>query len=381
MIALNPGCLLPAYDKKRWQAHRWRGGDVYPNALVCPRTRLMPFQCYYSGAAPSVKVFELVSMQDDSTVVSLTNELTVDVKSDGSGYWVTWMANEELSTVPDCGYYYPRWTLDGEITYFEVLELRDLCGFNSAKLSLNLDLCSADGTDVEIPFVIDIYSAPGYVFTLERRSIGWEAIAANVSTYQHTETQALEEMEYRLVITNVCGDILTVNYLVTWDSADPCATLAIEETSRSTNNANAGQYPTWRITANNAGADKANVLYQTGFTQYYYILSPVFDVTGTEREVQKTVNGFGEETIRFSRTVVRPVMEFPDVPDYAISFLSRLGDISGVVFEDAVTGNGFEIEESDFETRRAGAFHNVGRLSFKAEQESFTGCQQNFELA
>lgn len=380
MIPINPGHILPCYDERRWQPHRWRGGDVYPSAPLAPRTRLIPFQAWFAGPEPSVKVFQLVDPSNDGNVIELTNDINIDVKGDGSGFWATWFANETLSTIPDCGYWYPRWTFDGTEYNFHPLQLADLCGFEDALLEIAAEGCAEAAGTLTIPLAVTIYAGPRSVFVVERYNIGWSVIASNDTSFTQDEATALEEADYRIVMTSECGTILTVTYHVTWDSADACNTLAIAETSRSRNTANAGTFPAWRINANNGTSDKANVLYQTGYVQYYYVASPVIDTHLIDREVQKTVDGYGNETRRFTRTVARYAIEFADVPDCAIPFLSKLGDMQNVLFEDAELGDAFEMEDCEFEVRRVGAFQNIGRITFTAEIEAFSQCQQNFEL-
>jgi len=93
------------------------------------------------------------------------------------------------------------------------------------------------------------------------------------------------------------------------------------------------------------------------------------------------VNGYGDEVTRFSRTVARFRLEVSDLPDYAIPFLSKCGDLDTVIFEDTVEGYAVIMKNVFFEFRAQGVGLNIGVFKFDAEVEAFSGCQPNYELA
>ena len=69
------------------------------------------------------------------------------------------------------------------------------------------------------------------------------------------------------------------------------------------------------------------------------------------------------------------------MPDYVLGFLSKVGDLSSVILEEAETGRTITMENVTFESRRQGALLNIGIITFDAEIESYSGCQEDFELA
>lgn len=126
--------------------------------------------------------------------------------------------------------------------------------------------------------------------------------------------------------------------------------------------------------------DKGNVLYQEGYTQHLYI-SPIWDTPEVRREVQTDVNGNGDTVRTFSRTIEQQKFEFPDMPDYVLGFLAKVGDLSSVILEEAETGRTVTMENVTFESKRQGALLNIGIIAFDAEIESYSGCQEDFALA
>jgi hypothetical protein len=112
-----------------------------------------------------------------------------------------------------------------------------------------------------------------------------------------------------------------------------------------------------------------------------YIPEPVWDVPVIERAVEVSVNGSGNETTRFSRTVERKRFEFADMPDWALGFLAKCGDLDTIAFSDIVVPDSFTMTNVQFENRRQGAALNIGALSFDAEIETFAGCLEDYTLA
>lgn len=139
--------------------------------------------------------------------------------------------------------------------------------------------------------------------------------------------------------------------------------------------------PVYRFSFYNQ-TDKDNVLYQDGYKQYFYPTRWAWDRPVIDRETTITVNGYGEKTVEFSRTVERFRMEVADVPDYAIGFFAKAGDLSSVTFQDVgATIGAVQMDNITFEHRPQGQGLNVGVFTFDAVSEAFNGCQENFELA
>ena len=129
--------------------------------------------------------------------------------------------------------------------------------------------------------------------------------------------------------------------------------------------------------------DKDNVLYTAiSYHQFFYTVRWAWDRPKVDRESQIEVDGNGKKTTLFSRTVARFRLEVSDVPDYAINFLSKSGDLDGVQFEDfdgaiAVV----PMENITFDSRPQGVGLNIGIFEFDAESEAFNGCQPDFVTA
>ncbi len=392
MIPANPGNLLPFYpvgysgNDLRWQRHRLPGQDVVPYGLPCPRTRLLPFQMTLEVASITVTAFALFNPEDDSEVVNLDTAL-LEVETDGARSWVTWKADTNLDVTPDCGYWYVflNFGANGQFVS-EVLDCRDFCGFETIGLQVQADSCAVE--DPVIQFVLEaaIEAGIGTTYVIQRKTgMTWDTIATNDDVTVQ-ETLANETREYRIVATTVCGLAITQSYVATWDSADGCATLDLGTATTSTNEAGIlSTGPVWRLKFDNA-TDKANVLYQTGYEQYLYLPTVIWDVPEIERETDIKVNGEGTEIKRFTRTVERRGFETPDVPDYVIGFLTKAGDLATVTFEDAKLADAlvqvsFEVENLTFVSpERQGPALNIGRFYFDVEAEAFQGCQENFVL-
>lgn len=124
MIPYNPGNLLKFhnFNARTYQRHRQAGQNRTPFGLKAPNLRLMPFQIFRSVGAGDV-TWRLVNPVNDSTFLAMSaGDLTVTQK-DGGGFWVTWDAAANLTTVPDCGFWYIELTIDEQLFYSEVLHL------------------------------------------------------------------------------------------------------------------------------------------------------------------------------------------------------------------------------------------------------------------
>ncbi len=393
MIPVNPGNLLPFYEigysanDLRWQRHRLPGQDVIPYGLPCPRTRLMPFQVTGLGAAPTPESFVLFSPEDDSEAVTL-DETLLTVEADGTRWWVTWYADEDLNVVPDCGFWYVLLNLGeaGGQYYSEVLDCRDFCGFEKIGLEIEVDSCAIDGANITFNLDAIIETGDGTTYTIQRKNgLAWDTVATDAS-YAATETLADESHQYRIQATTACGIIITQTYTITWTAGDGCGTLDIGTATTSTNQAGIlSTGPVWRLNFSNT-TDKANVLYQSGYEQYLYLPMPVWDVPEIERETEVAVNGDGEEIRRFTRTVERRGFEVADIPDFVLGWLTKSGDLDTIKLEDAKLVDALvqvelSITNLTFESpSRQGTALNVGRFYFDVEAEAFQGCQENFAL-
>lgn len=142
--------------------------------------------------------------------------------------------------------------------------------------------------------------------------------------------------------------------------------------------------PIWRFKFTNT-TDKGTVLYQVGsggaaYVQYLYVTKWAWDRPEVERDLNILVDGNGKEIIRGSRTVAKFRLEAADLPDYAIPFLAKVGDLDTVYFEQTTGSINVQMVNTAFEARVQGTPLNVGVFKFDAEEESFNGCQENFEL-
>ena len=394
MIPYNPGNLLPFYTEgyssndRRWQRHRQHGTDIFPYGLPCPRTRLLPFQVYFTGAQTDILAWTLVNPEDDTEQIVLDEStLEVSVMGDSSGFWVTWKAEEDLDVIPDCGFWYIFLNVDGKPQLVsEVLECRDLCGFEKIGLEIETDSCNVDGGNISFGLDPIVETGSGTTYVIQRKNgLSWHTIATN-NEVTVVELLSAETREYRIQATTPCGLIITQPYIATWDSADGCGTLALSVQAVSINEAGILSTPAvWRWNFTNE-KDKANVLYQTGYKQFLYMPHVVWDVPAIDREVETIVNGLGETTNQFTRTVERRGFETPDLPDYVLGFLAKAGDLDTILFEDAklefsLSPVNFEVENLTFESRQQGNTLNVGRFYFDVEAETWQGCQEDFVLA
>jgi hypothetical protein len=394
MIPANPGNLLPAYltpsanAVQRWQRHRLTGQDRIPFGLTAPRNRLLPMQFFVLGDAEAdTIVWELRSPINDATTYILDPDLlTINVKADLSGYWITWKADQSIfgdtapfyADTPPCGFWYPRFTVEGVKYDFEVLYLKDICGLDDAQLEIVPDSCSVDGSDLVFSLQATVFSAPGYVYSLQKFVLGWSSIS-DQETYEITLVEGNESASLRIEVETICGLVLTRDYDVTWTSGAACNTLTLSLVDEGqVAGLDVGQNPTWRMKFKNT-QDKGNVLYSQGYEQWFY-LNPIWDVPPIERNTEIEVDGNGTETRRFTRTVEKKRFEAADLPDYLLGFLAKAGDNDTINLEEIETGDTYTITNLTFESRRQGAELNIGIFTFDAEIEIFSGCQEAFVL-
>ena len=382
MNTYNPGNVLPFYDNRAWQRHRQIGQDTIPFGITGTRARLLPFQLYVTGdATTDIITFNLINAVSDSGAVTLDETLlTRTEKADNSGYWITW--NAAVDTVPDCGFWYVQLTVDGMYYYSEVMYLTDFCGLND----VGLELLSCNVVTLEMMDYISVSiqrtynpTAPTSIQHQKYISGVWTNIGTSAGFINFTTLTSAETDQYRIIAVMECGVTITATYTLTWDSADVCATLTFVQTGYAKSfDSGDLERNVWRLAMTNT-TDKANVLYQEGYTQHLYI-SPIWDTPEVRREVQTDVNGNGDTVRTFSRTIEQQKFEFPDMPDYVLGFLSKVGDLSSVILEEAETGRTVTMENVTFESKRQGALLNIGIITFDAEIESYSGCQEDFEL-
>ena len=131
--------------------------------------------------------------------------------------------------------------------------------------------------------------------------------------------------------------------------------------------------------------DKGTVLYQDGYQQRLYTEPEItLDVPTIEVEIDESVNGYGETTDTYSRTLERPKFEVKDIPDYALATLAGIGFNDTVTLTVAASGltlASYTLPKTRFTSRRQGKELNTGIFEFDGRSEIFTGCQENFELA
>ena len=396
MIPVNPGNLLPFYTEgynsndRRWQRHRQIGTDVVPYGLPCPRTRLLPFQLYFDSPLDGISAFALVNAEDDTETIILDPEgplLEIAENSDQTAFWVTFKAQIDLDVIPDCGYWYIFLNL-GTTGQFvsEVLDCRDMCGFEAVGLAIQTDSCAVEDPVIQFGLEAVIETGSGSTYVIQRKvGLAFETIATN-SSVTVVDTLSNEDEDYRIQVTTACGLIITKTYTAAWSAADGCGTLALTLVTTSVNEAGIlTSGPVWRLNFSNT-TDKANVLYQDGYEQYLYLPMPVWDVPEIVRETDVRVNGNGEEIRRFTRTVERRGFEVADLPDYVLGWLTKSGDLDTIKMEDAKLVDAlaqveFAVENLTFESPgRQGVGLNIGRFYFDVEAEAFQGCQENFAL-
>jgi hypothetical protein len=381
MIPSNPGNLLPFYTASRWQRHRLTGQNTFPFGLTAPRNLLLPWQIWIDGGdiGGDTVVWELFSATDDLTSITLdTDLLTKTEKGDSSGYWITWDAAQNIDDVPVCGYWYIRLTVEGVQYFSEVLYLKDICGLDDCYLEIVDGSCSLAGDDLSFDVQATIIAGDGYTFELQKYLLGWQQLSTN-ELETITVDQYNELYDLRIQVITPCGRTMTRTYKAEWTAGDACNTLVLTFVSSQNNDAQAGDNPSWRLNMSNT-TDKEGVLYQLGYKQHLYII-PAWDVPVIERNEEKVENGYGEETIRFSRTVERKRFEFADVPDYLLGFLTKTGDLDTITLQEVETGDTYTIERLSFDSRRQGPALNTGIITFEAEVEKFSGCQEDYVLA
>ena len=389
MTPINPGNILCFFEEGyssndlRWQRHRNIGTDVVPYGLPCPRTRLVPFQLYFTGSFPGFVAFALINPADDTETVLLDTDL-LEIDTSADGYWITWKADAALDVVPDCGYWYILISFIGlgKSVYSEVLDCRDICGTETVDLQIQADSCSEAGSDIVFTLEAAVAAGSSTYTILRGVGISYVAVATDQS-YETTETLADETRHFRIVLTTDCGRVITKTYEATWESGDGCNTLVLTLESTSINVVDLT--PVWRLNFSNT-TDKAQVLYQSGYQQYLYLPLLVWDVPIIDRQIEEATNGEGTTIRRFTRTVERKGFEVPDLPDYVLGWLTKAGDLDTIELEDAKLADSLvpfalSIQNLTFETPgRQGTALNIGRFYYDAEVEAFQGCQENFEL-
>lgn len=183
-------------------------------------------------------------------------------------------------------------------------------------------------------------------------------------------------IQVRRIVLNSMGVTLVATYTVTWDDADPCASLALNPVSSVNSGGTVAEV--WRLRATNSG-DKGTTLYQTGYEQQLFI-EPIFDVPETERETEITENGFGDEVTRTSRSAEKIAFEVRNLPDYLLHPLAMLGDLSDVILETVGGEHSFGLINTSFAHRKQSPALNIGEFKADRRIEVFTNCQPNFSL-
>ena len=387
MINFNPGNVLSFRTNKRFQRHRLLGQDYLPFGLTCPQSRLLPFQLFLPVEETPEINFTLVNAADESeTITQDVALLEIKEKNGGSGeygFWVTWKAGVNLTTIPACGFWYVKIGYDDQEVYSEVLHCKPDASFDRVGIVLVADSCVfAPGDPLEITVAADddLSAAPVSQTIEAYLNDDWQTIGPSGGVITLAEFPP-NEIKVRRIVQTVSGQQLTIQYIISWSDAEsPCDDIHIDLDPDFPATTSGGALPErWRLRMKNE-TDKGNVLYQTGYEQQLYI-KPVFDRSDVERNIDKKVSSKGNEISRYTRTVERLKFEAPDIPDYVAFFLSTLGDLSSVILEDASTGIGFELLNTEFTARPAGPSLNIGEFSAERNYEVFSGCQPNYALA
>jgi hypothetical protein len=380
MKPLNPGNLYSFYLSNKWQFHRQPGCNRIPFGLTCPATRLIPFQFYSpTGSSPTVS-WDLVDPADDTTVHALDSGQLEVVDKDGGGYWVTWYANEDVSSPPECGYWQTRLTVNGTEYWGNVLLAKGVCGSESGSLSLGACAISDDLNHMEVLVSASISAVDGYTYLIQRwNGSSWATVSTN-APYTTFEANADEAAQYKLVINSACGSVIEYEYDMEWTAATPCATVSLTQTGSMVTPGTAPTETQWRIRFSN-GIDLGTVLYQNEYQQHFYPEVIAWDVPETEREEEVRENLDGVEILRSSRVRTRQVLEVPNLPDYCLAFLAEAADLETVVLEDVDSGDSITITGFQFTTRRQDVGFSICIFKFVSETVIKKNCQANFELA
>lgn len=384
MITVNPGNVYSFRAHKRFQRHRLAGTDYLPFGLPVPQSRIMAWQVFLKLEELPEFNWSLVNCADESIVLTQSSDL-LEVKEksgDGYGYWVTWKADQNLTNIPDCGFWYVKLAWNDQELWGEALHTKPDASFDTVGLILVPDSCDFDeGSGLEIQVVEDDdLVAPPVSQTVEAYlNDDWQEIGPTGGTIMLAEFPP-NEIKVRRIVQTASGQTITAGFIISWsDAGGPCDDIHIAPDPDSPATTTGGALPErWRLRMKH-NTDKGDVLYQTGYEQTLYI-RPVFDAPGIKRENEAKVNGNGKETSRFTRTVERLLIEAPDLPDYVIFFLVTAQDLSQVILEDATSGVGFPLTNPEFTFRRQGPSLNIGQWACDRNVEVFSGCQPNYAL-
>lgn len=376
----NAGNVLPFFEATDWQRHRQTGQDALPYGLPASRTRLIPFQAYFSDIfTPTSWIFKLVNVEG-GTIITLDSALLEFSQNSDGTFWLTFKG-DYIHEVPDCGFWYV-WlsATDGTDTltrYSEVLRLANWPNFENA--SMDITDCSVDGSNAEF-FLSDTSSLIGTADSvLVEKRVGSSWVGIGTGDCLLTVAAADEAAIVRITVESSTGNTLQTQYSLTWDSADPCST--VDMGTPTTSDTLAADLPDlWRIVFDNV-KDRGLVVYQTGYEQELFIEpAPIFDVPEIVRELETVVNGQGKAITRTARTVERQRFETMDLPDYVIHFLSGAAELDSITLENVTTGKTLTLENMAFTSRRQGKELNTGQFAYDGRSEYFAGCDEDFTL-
>ena len=376
MLISNPGNFVPCYPDPRWQRHRQIGQDT-PFGLPAPSSRLLPMQAYFPTGGLSALSFVLVNARNEEESLAQSASLLEAKENSTGGYWITWKADQNLTQVPECGYWYAIIGNGSRQFFFEVLHLKPNASFDRVGLALEDNSCDfSAGTLTFGILAADQLTNAATEQTIEYfDNSEWQTVGETGGTIAFQDFPP-NSIQVRRIVLNSMGVTLVATYTVTWDDADPCASLALNPVSSVNSGGTVAEV--WRLRATNSG-DKGTTLYQTGYEQQLFI-EPIFDVPETERETEITENGFGDEVTRTSRSAEKIAFEVRNLPDYLLHPLAMLGDLSDVILETVGGEHSFGLVNTSFAHRKQSPALNIGEFKADRRIEVFTNCQPNFSL-
>ena len=381
MIKVNAGCILPFYTRTIWQRHRLVGQDIEPYGLKCPNARLMPFQVRgTTGTATSV-TWKLVNAVSESSgitdEISLSNSVLEISDIDGGGWYVSYFSNNDISVVPDCGFYYIVLTVSGVPYYSELLHLDGVSSEDA--VSMSIDSCTfVDGIMTIIVSQDDTLSAAIANEAIYYYTNGsWEFAGTFDATIQWVPLDGTTIQLYRRVKLITGREITVYGQLTFTDDANPCDDLAIEIF----NQTSIGGTELWRVLFYST-LDKGEVLYQTGFRQWFYLKEkPVFGIPTFEIDEDTKKDGFGKEITVVSNITERLPFEFFPIADFAAQGIVECCYSSDEVYlEEVVSSFSYLLKNPRYAARPETVGLSVGQITSELNTVTIS-CQDNKVLA
>lgn len=361
---INPGNLLPIYEKEQWRRHLWEGCDNEPYGIPFTNVRSMPFQFPTDESIAGTTTIYLY--REDGTLVYAFGTYESFCTS-GKNYII--YKGGYMPSPVDAGYYYYEIHLSGgKIYYSDYIHHMPISAAENVNVTI-LSCSDVGGGRADFSLTANDYIGCAIVSqTIEHYTGGsWVLLGSgsgNLVTVDLTNT-------LRRVVTLENGYILTTYFTITWDGAH-CLAATLTVDSRENTDGTAGY---WKVAGTNTN-DKDGIIYQTGYTQEIWV-RPTFAPIEIVRTESPDVDGEGNEVIGNARTVEKWKFEAPSLPDYVLFPLTIFRDLdtvtlTGVTIDDEITMTNY-----DFDNDLDGACLNVGLFSFDNAIEVFSGCDED----